>query len=229
MDRFVAYYRVSTAKQGRSGLGLDAQRRMVAEFLSGSAGGWPPVAEFVEVESGTKSDRPELQKAIRECRMTGAKLVIAKLDRLSRNAAFLLNLRDSGVEFVAADMPSANRMTVGVMALVAEEEARAISSRTKAALQSWRERNPGRKLGNPAGFGGVVYRNDGKAGGQARMRQADEFASLVGPTVREMQAAGMSLRAMAAKLGERGIKTANGGAWTATTVRNVLNRIVTAD
>jgi DNA invertase Pin-like site-specific DNA recombinase len=111
--KFVAYYRVSTQKQGRSGLGLAAQRQAVADFLNG--GNWKIVGEFTEVESGKKSDRRQLAKALAMCRLHGARLVIAKLDRLSRNAHFLLGLQESGVDFVAADMPTANQLTVGIM------------------------------------------------------------------------------------------------------------------
>src|ERR1043166_3975169 len=126
--KFVSYLRVSTARQGRSGLGIEAQRQAVDDFLNG--GNWKLVKEFVEVESGKKADRPELAKAFQLCRLIGAKLVIAKLDRLSRDAHFLLGLEKAGVDFVAADMPAANRLTVGIMAMVAEEERRLISART---------------------------------------------------------------------------------------------------
>src|ERR1700742_3624648 len=126
---FVAYFRVSTARQGRSGLGLEAQREAVASFLNG--GSWAVVADYTEVESGKRNDRPELQRAMQACRVYGAKLVIAKLDRLSRDAHFLLGLKEAGVDFVCADMPAANRLTVGIMAMVAEEERRMISNRTK--------------------------------------------------------------------------------------------------
>src|SRR3954468_24556747 len=135
---FVAYYRVSAERQGRSGLGLEAQRKAVEDFLNG--GNWRLVNEFTEVESGEQADRPALAKVFRACRLHGAKLVIAKLDRLSRGAHFLLGLEKAGVDFVAADMPSANRLTVGVMALVAEEEGRAISRRTKEALAAAKRR-----------------------------------------------------------------------------------------
>src|SRR5262245_47088496 len=118
--KFVAYYRVSTARQGRSGLGLDAQREAVAEYLNG--GRHTLLREFREVESGKQNARPELAKALHLCKVTGAMLVIAKLDRLSRNAAFLLTLRDSGVKFVSADMPEANALTVGLLAVIAEHE-----------------------------------------------------------------------------------------------------------
>ena len=129
--RFVAYYRVSTERQGISGLGLEAQRQAVLDFLNG--GRWKLVEEYTEVESGKRADRPELAKAFAACRLHRATLVIAKLDRLSRGAAFLLNLRDAGVDFVAADMPDANRMTVAILACVAEHEREAISQRRGTA------------------------------------------------------------------------------------------------
>ena len=132
MARYIAYYRVSTERQGRSGLGLEAQQAAVAAFLAGNGG--PPVAEFIEVESGRKADRPQLARAMEACRLYGAVLLIAKLDRLARNAAFLLSLRDAGIEFRACDLPEANRLVVGIMALVAKHEAEMISARTKAAL-----------------------------------------------------------------------------------------------
>ncbi|WP_348642431.1 recombinase family protein [Methylobacterium sp. WL2] len=135
-DKLVAYYRVSTARQEASGLGLVAQRQAVAAFL----GGGPVVAEFTKTESDKRADRPELARAIGACWLYGARLVIAKLDRLSRDAHFLLGLEKAGVDFVAADMPHANRLTVGIMALVAEEERRMISARTKAALAAAKAR-----------------------------------------------------------------------------------------
>src|SRR3954451_12613838 len=143
--RFVAYYRVSTDRQGRSGLGLDAQRAAVADYLNG--GNWQLVAEFTEVESGRKNDRPELAKALTACRRIGAPLVIAKLDRLARNVAFVSNLMESGVEFTAVDFPTANRLTIHILAAVAEHEREMISARTKAALAAAKAR--GTKLGTP--------------------------------------------------------------------------------
>lgn len=134
--KFVAYYRVSTEKQGRSGLGLDAQQEAVRSHLKGSAGNL--VAEVVEIESGKKNDRPRLAEALRLCRLHGAVLIIAKLDRLARNVAFISNLMESGVEFTAVDFPQANRLTVHILAAVAEHEREMISQRTKAALASKR-------------------------------------------------------------------------------------------
>ncbi len=215
--RFVAYYRVSSEKQGRSGLGLEAQRAAVREYLNG--GNWKLLAEFTEVESGKLNSRPELEKARAYCRMTGATLVIAKLDRLSRNAAFLLTLRDAGVNFVAVDMPNANPLTVGIMAVVAQDERERISQRTKAALEAAEAR--GTRLGNPNGFSGKVYRDGGRAAKEA----ADGFAAAVLPQVKALQAEGLSLNAIAKKLTEMGARTARGGAWTAQAVKNVLARV----
>ncbi len=130
--KFVSYLRVSTAKQGTSGLGLEAQRAAVDSYLNG--GRWSVIRELVEVESGKRADRPKLAEALALCRLHGAVLLVAKLDRLSRNAAFLFNLRDAGVKFIAADMPEANELTVGIMAVVAEGERKAISKRTTEAL-----------------------------------------------------------------------------------------------
>src|SRR3954447_16143600 len=145
--RVVAYYRVSTAAQGRSGLGLEAQRNAVARFCQGRS--CEVLGEYLEVESGKRNDRPELAKALHHAKVTGATLVVAKMDRLSRNAAFLLTLRDSGAKLVAADNPDVNDMTVGILAVVAEEERKAISARTTEALQAAKAR--GVRLGNPNG------------------------------------------------------------------------------
>jgi predicted site-specific integrase-resolvase len=130
--RFVAYYRVSTRQQGRSGLGLEAQRSAVANFLAPNRG--ELFAEFTEVESGTKSDRPQFMEALRICRVYSAILVIAKLDRLARNVALTSALMEGGVEFVAADFPQANRLTIHILAVIAEYEAKLISERIKAAI-----------------------------------------------------------------------------------------------
>jgi DNA invertase Pin-like site-specific DNA recombinase len=143
--RFVAYYRVSTDRQGKSGLGLDAQRKAVLDYLNG--GSWELVAEHTEIESGKNNERPALAKAIEACRRHRATLVIARLDRLSRNAAFIAALMDSGVAFVAVDNPHANKLTVHILAAVAEHEREIISERTKAALAAAKAR--GKRLGNP--------------------------------------------------------------------------------
>jgi DNA invertase Pin-like site-specific DNA recombinase len=221
--KFVAYYRVSTARQGKSGLGLEAQRQAVTEFLNG--GDWKIVGEFTEIETGkyTNPDRPQLAKAMALCRLHGAKLVIAKLDRLSRNAHFLLGLKESGVDFVAADMPNANQLTVGIMAVVAEDEAKRISERTRAALAAAKRR--GTVLG---GFRGVIPSAKHRAKAiAARNERADARAADLADTIAELQAAGKtSPRAIAEGLNALGIPTARGeGEWTATQVMRVLERL----
>jgi DNA invertase Pin-like site-specific DNA recombinase len=220
--RLVAYERVSTARQGQSGLGLEAQRRQIAEFAATRKA--EVLARFTEVESGRKADRPELAKALHHAKVTGATLVIAKLDRLSRNAAFLLALRDSGVKFVAVDMPEANDLTVGIMALVAEAEREAISRRTKEALASAKAR--GVKLGNPNGAASL--RRAGKGGAALRKTvsvNAAAFAQDLAPVLADIRSAGhTSLRTIASELTARGIRTRRGGQWGVGNVRGLLER-----
>jgi DNA invertase Pin-like site-specific DNA recombinase len=219
--RWVSYLRVSTGRQGRSGLGLEAQRKAVDDFLN--VGDGKVVKEFVEVESGKKVDRPILADAIKACRLYGAKLVIAKIDRLSRDAHFLLGLEKAGIDFVAADMPNANRLTVGIMAMIAEEERRMISRRTKDALAAAKRR--GVKLGGYR-VGSKLTAKARKAGQEANARVAAERAAYVSPVIAELQAAGAaSLRAIAAGLNDRGVLTARGiGDWSATQVLRILAR-----
>jgi DNA invertase Pin-like site-specific DNA recombinase len=215
--KFISYLRVSTARQGRSGLGLEAQRQAVETFLNG--GSWKVIKEFVEVESGKKADRPQLQKALQACRVFGAKLVIAKLDRLSRDAHFLLGLEQAGVDFVCADMPHANRLTVGIMAMVADEERRLISERTKAALAAAKRR--GVMLGGDRG--GRLTAKARQAGHDANAAQARQRAKDLAPIIAEMQAAGTtSARAIAAGLEQRGVPTARGGKWSSVQVMRLL-------
>ncbi|MES2846564.1 MAG: recombinase family protein [Pseudomonadota bacterium] len=221
-QRLVAYERVSTARQGTSGLGLEAQRRVIEDFAASR--GAEVLARFTEVESGRKADRPELLKALHLAKVTGATLVIAKLDRLSRNAAFLLALRDSGVRFVAVDMPEANDLTVGIMALVAQAEREAISRRTKEALAVAKAR--GMKLGNPNGAESL--RRAGKGGSALRAAVSANAAAFAGdlvPVLADIQAAGhTSLRAIAAELMARGIRTRRGGRWGVGNVGRLLHR-----
>ena len=221
--RLVAYERVSTARQGRSGLGLEAQRLAIDTFaISRSA---DVLARFTEIESGRRNDRPELARALDLARLTGATLVIAKLDRLSRNAAFLLTLQASGVRFLACDMPEANDLTVGIMALVAQQEREAISRRTKEALAAAKAR--GVKLGNPNGA--AALRRAGKGGEALRKvvrTNADAHARALAPVVRTLQTEGHdTLRALAGHLNAAGIQTRRGGRWHISTVRNLLRRI----
>ncbi len=221
--KVVAYYRVSTAAQGRSGLGLEAQRSAVKAYCKGRE--CQLLAEFTEVESGKRNNRPELERALHHAKVTGATLVIAKLDRLSRNAAFLLQLQDSGVKFVAADMPEACHLTVGILALVAQQEREAISARTKAALQAAKER--GRKLGNPNGAAALRRAAKGNASAVTALKgAADRHAADLAPVVAQLRAEGHhSLPALARALNDRQMQAPRGGHWHASSVRNLLARL----
>ena len=221
--KFIAYYRVSTAKQGRSGLGLEAQQAAVRDYLNG--GNWDLIQEITEVETGKRSDRPQLAEALRFCRLYNAKLVIAKLDRLARNVAFVSALMEAKVSFVAVDLPTANNFTVHIFSAAAEHEAKAISDRTKAALAASKAR--GRKLGGlrEGGFGQPEQRLVGQQRSiQTRQAKALSFAADVSPFVTEMRQAGMSLRTIAADLNAKQIPTARGKAWTAMAVQRIIKQ-----
>jgi DNA invertase Pin-like site-specific DNA recombinase len=208
--QFVAYYRVSTDRQGRSGLGLEAQREAVTRYLAGMGG--QLIGEHTEVETGKRNDRPELAKALAVCRKRrGAKLVIAKLDRLSRNVAFIATMMDSHVEFVACDNPHATRLTLHILAAVAEHEREMISIRTKAALAASKAR--GKALGR---YGAEVLAPAHKAAAQARAEELRPILTAL---------AGKSTRAIAAELTARGIATSRGGRWQAQSVANVLRHL----
>ncbi len=216
--KFVSYLRVSTAKQGTSGLGLEAQRESVACFLNG--GDWKLIQEVVEVESGKRHDRPALASALRLCRKHHATLVIAKLDRLARNVAFIANLMESGVDFVAVDMPQANRFAVHIMAAVAEQEAEAISKRTKAALAAAKAR--GTHLGGRR-VSAERFREIQAAARQAHAQKAAEARASVLPAIAKIQASGAtSLRQIAFGLNALEIPTPRGGEWSAVQVQRVL-------
>jgi len=221
--KLIAYERVSTARQGRSGLGLEAQRKAIDDFAASRDA--TVIARFTEVESGKRNDRPELDQALNLARLTGATLAIAKLDRLSRNAAFLLTLRDSGVRFLAVDMPEANDLTVGIMALVAQQEREAISRRTKEALAAAKAR--GVKLGNPNGAAALRRAGEGGVALRAAVsRNADEFAAGLAPMVNDLRAQGPpTLHQIADALNDRGIQTRRGGRWHVSNVRNLLARL----
>ena len=220
--KFVSYLRVSTAKQGASGLGMEAQRQAVTDFLNG--GRWSLIAEVVEVESGKDNDRVKLAEAMALCRLHNATLVIAKLDRLSRDAHFLLGLQKAGVRFVAADMPEANEMVVGIMAVVAQAERKMISARTKAALAAAKAR--GTKLGGDRGNLAEVGAAGRAKGVRVRQEKATSRAADLAPIVANLRANGAtSLRDLAAGLNARGITTARGGEWSAVQVQRVLERI----
>lgn len=213
MTKYIAYYRVSTDKQGQSGLGLEAQQSQVKPYADSI------IHSFTEIESGKIDDRPQLQAALAMCRSTGASLLIAKIDRLSRQAAFLLTLRDSGVQIVAADMPNAGTLEFGIRAVVAQHEREEISRRTKAALAAAKAR--GVRLG-------TKDQHSLSAAGNASIKaSADAFAARVEPIIKEIVAktGASSLRDIAEALSARGIKTSRGGTtWYPGQVSNLLKR-----
>lgn len=212
---YVAYYRVSTERQGRSGLGLEAQRAAVDHHLAGNGG--TMLAEFVEVETGKRSDRPQLAAAIQACRRRKATLIIAKLDRLARNVAFVASLMETGVPFVAADMPNADRFMLHVYAAMAEEEARRISQRTKAALAAAKAR------GAALGVNGRVLAERSRA-------DADEFAARMAPIIAELSAGGVTtFRDIVATLNARGVQGPRGGAWHLPSVHRLMARLRTIE
>jgi DNA invertase Pin-like site-specific DNA recombinase len=207
MAEYVAYYRVSTDKQGIKGLGMEAQREAVARFMAGKG---DLAGQFIEVESGRKENRPQLQAALAECRKRRAVLVIAKLDRLARNVHFISGLMNSDVEFVAVDMPSANRLTIHILAAVAEHEREMISQRTKAALAAAKAR--GTTLGNP------------RAAEAAALARAAKNIQSPPPEVlklmTEWKGQGRGLRDITRELNRLNIRTPQGNQWYASTVRN---------
>jgi DNA invertase Pin-like site-specific DNA recombinase len=220
--RFISYLRVSTSQQGRSGLGLEAQRQAVADYLNG--GRWELLTEFVEVESGKRADRPRLEAAMAACRLHRATLVIAKLDRLARNVAFVSRLMESGVEFIVADMPKVNRLTIHILAAVAEAEADLISARTKAALAAAKAR--GKVLGGTrpgAAERGQQVAALGRAALQAKAAARDADLQ---PVLRELAAAGITTQAgIARALTARGIETARKGRWSNVQVGALQRRL----
>ncbi len=221
--QIISYLRVSTVKQGASGLGLEAQRAAVAAYAGANAQSL--VAEYVEVESGTKVARPQLAAALASCRLHRAKLVIAKLDRLARNVAFIANLMDGGVEFVACDLPHANRLTLHLMAAIAEHEREMISQRTKAALQAAKAR--GVRLGNPNGAAALLDGCRAAAGRSAAHRQATaaQRRAAVAPLVTELAGRGLSNRQVAGALNEKAVPAPLGGTWYSEQVRRTLRRL----
>jgi DNA invertase Pin-like site-specific DNA recombinase len=209
MATFVTYYRVSTDKQGQSGLGLDAQHEAVARYLGTNA----PIKEFVEIESGKRStNRPQLLAALDLCKRTKATLIIAKLDRLARNVHFISGLMESGVEFIATDMPTANKLTVHIMAAFAEHEAAMISARTKAALRAAKAR--GTALGNPRWQEALA---------KARhVKDPNCIPAKVVDMMQEQRDMGLTLRAIADKLNGLGLRTPKGSIWYACTVNKAM-------
>lgn len=219
--RFISYHRVSTEKQGRSGLGLEAQRMAVADYLNG--GDWELLHEFVEIESGRRKDRPQLKAALDMCKRDKATLVIAKLDRLARNVAFVATLLEGRIKFVCCDMPEADSTMLHIYSAMAEREAIKTSERTKAALMAARAR--GKLLGWSIASRVEEQRVASQRGAAANRSHADQFANNVLPVIESIRAAGISTFAgIATALNARGVATARGGHWYAATVRRLTAR-----
>lgn len=222
---FVAYIRVSTKRQGRSGLGLEAQQQALADYQREHGGRL--LATYREVETGKSADRPELNRAIAHAKRSKALLVVAKLDRLARNAGFLLTLQSSGLPMVFLDLPGANEFTVGVMALVAEHEARLISERTRAALAQYKKR--GGVLGGAdprcRNLTPAARTRGLKIAWRANAERADAAYSDLLPAMREWRQGGLSQQAIADRLNEQGHTTRNGKAWNQGQVSRVLDRV----
>ncbi|APF86792.1 recombinase family protein [Ralstonia solanacearum] len=216
--KFVTYYRVSTQKQGQSGLGIEAQQQLVQAYLNG--GDWTVLAEFTEVETGKGADalakRPKLAEALLVCKKHGATLVIAKLDRLARNVHFISGLLETGVDFVAADMPHANKVMIQMHAVMSEWERDQISARTKAALAAAKGRGVKLGVAGPANL---------KQNVEERQQQADAFAEKLRGVLDGMRARGLTRRAMVDELNGLGIKSATGGAWHLTQLQRTLARL----
>ena len=209
----VAYYRVSTDRQGRSGLGLEAQEKAVSGFLT--AKGWGLAGAYTEVESGKRRDRPKLAEAIAHAKRIKGRLVIAKLDRLARNVHFVSGLMETGVDFVAVDMPTADRFMLHVYAAMAEEEGRRISQRTKAALAAAKAR-------------GVALGANGKVLAERHITDAEAYAATLLPIITELRQEGhTTVRAVTRALNERGIPSREGGRWHLGNVGKLLRRVRT--
>lgn len=214
MSKLVPYYRVSTQKQGISGLGLQAQQFAVSEFAR--QGSHEIVASYQEIETGKRADRPQLARALAHARRAKATLVIAKLDRLARNVHFLSGLMESGVDFICCDNPHATRLTLHILSAVAEDEARRISERTKAALAAYKAR--GGRIGTVAN----LTREAGRRGAKTnRAKARTAYASLL-PQLREWRAAGLSFARISARLNEAGHTTRSGALWNPAQVRRAL-------
>lgn len=219
MQKWIGYSRVSSKKQGKSGLGLEAQQKMISDFVA--ANGGELVESFVEVESGKIDDRPELAKAIQKAQLVGGRVLVGKLDRLSRDLNFITQLQKTRIDFTVCDMPNCDSFTIHIYGALAQREREMISARTKAGLAAAKAR--GVKLGTD----NLQYADMDAArakGVESVKVIADNFASKVKPMISALRAQGATLRAIAEQLESAGVKTARGGNWTATTVKNILER-----
>jgi len=207
---FIAYLRVSTQRQGQSGLGIEAQREAVERYAAQVAE--PILATFTEVESGAQKDRPELAAALKECRRVKSVLLIARLDRLSRSLSFVAQLLEAGAEIRAADMPEANRMMLQMLAVFAEHERRLISERTKAALAAAKAR-------------GVALGTNGRHLAERNQSDAHSYAQSIAAEVLPLAAKHLPLKTIADSLNSIGLPSRKGGRWHASSVARILNRL----
>jgi len=214
MKNYIAYYRVSTQRQGQSGLGLDAQKAIVQN----NVGDGVVVNEYIEIESGKKDDRPQLQEALSECKAKNAILIIAKLDRLARSVSFIFDLKESGVEFQACDIPQANTLNLGIMATMAQYEREIISERTKAALAA--KKAQGFKLGSPQNLTDKARQRSIEV--RRAKAKANKNNSTAAALVKVLRDNGLSLNAIAKQLNDNGYKTSTGKAFTHKQVTNLL-------
>lgn len=217
MTKYIAYYRVSTQKQSNSGLGLEAQRTDVSRFVER---GGTLIAEYQDIESGKNNDRPKLIKAIEECKKQGAILLIAKLDRLSRNALFILMLRDSKVDFVCCDMPDANSITIGIMAILAQEERERTSLRTRAALAELKKQ--GEKLGTPENLTEQARINSLEV--RQEKAYTNENNRKAGALIVSMRGQGKTFYQITKELNDLGFKTRKGKIFQQNQVQILFNR-----
>lgn len=221
----IAYYRVSTQKQGKSGLGLEAQKAAVAAYCK--ANNCMIIKEYTEIESGKKADRPQVAKAIAHARLTGATLVIAKLDRLARNVAFLSALMDSDCDFKACDNPHADRFTIHILAAVAEKEASDISDRTKAALGAYKARGGVLGSARPECHGNLspaAMAKGQQLAAVARSEKASKAYADLLPVMNELREQGQTYRQIAAHLNAEGYTTQRGNPWSHVQARLVMER-----
>lgn len=219
IEQYVSYLRVSTQKQGYSGLGLEAQKEIIKNYLHDKT----PIAEFTEIESGRKTDRPKLKEALTQCRTTGATLIVAKLDRLARNVSFLSNLLESDVEIVFCDFPQANKMVLHILAAISQYEAELTAQRTKAALQAKKAR--GAKLGNPEHLMNKhkqAIANSNKTNSEKAKKNPNNKRAVA--FLKVMISQGKSLTEMTDILNSEGFVTAQGCKFVPATVRRLIKR-----
>jgi len=224
MKKFVSYLRVSTNKQGVNGLGIEGQRQSIENYLNG--GDWEIIKEFVEVESGKNNDRKQLKQALNYCKNTGSTLIIAKLDRLSRSVSFISHLMETEVDFICCDFPSANRLTIHILAAVAEHEREMISTRTKNALKVLKDK--GVKLGND-NLTDEIREKGRIESSKVLKKKSTDFAQSIYGVIYPLKQSGYTLQQIADHLNDEGYQTPRKGLFKPTTVKRIIERIELTD